>query len=184
MDHVTLPPPRAVLGRAAKSAYAVGHVLNDLAAAVWFSFMLVVFTNVQQLSKSQAGVLMLVGQVRRTEICATRRAARKLSPLASPPPGPATTQPFWLRSLRAPAWGAGPAPRPPQQPFVAAVARRTRPKHTTACALTQPPPPPRWLTPWPPPWSASCRTARAAPGAAGDPGTWAAAWRCSSPSRA
>ena len=34
------------------------------AAAVWFSFMLVIFTNVQLLSKSQAGALMLIGQAR------------------------------------------------------------------------------------------------------------------------
>jgi len=87
------PVPRPTLGRLHTSAYSVGHVLNDLAAAVWFSFMLVIFTNVQRLSKNQAGALMLIGQVRkrRRRRCTLRRRKHALAtePAAAPPRGSA-----------------------------------------------------------------------------------------------
>jgi len=47
-----------------KWAYAVGHVQNDLTASTWFGLVLLVFTQVDQLSKHSAGLLMLIGQAR------------------------------------------------------------------------------------------------------------------------
>lgn len=43
--------------------YGVGHVFNDLCAAVWFSYLLVFFEDVMLMSKAMAGNIMFVGQV-------------------------------------------------------------------------------------------------------------------------
>ena len=43
--------------------FALGHMLNDLSAAVWFSYALTYFAQVAQLSYSAAGALVLLGQV-------------------------------------------------------------------------------------------------------------------------
>ncbi|VEL18452.1 unnamed protein product [Protopolystoma xenopodis] len=43
--------------------YAVGHVLNDLTASVWFTYTLVFFHAGIGLSSSLAGLIMLIGQV-------------------------------------------------------------------------------------------------------------------------
>ena len=43
--------------------YGVGHVLNDLCANVWFSYLLVYMQYVAQLSPETAGLLLLIGQV-------------------------------------------------------------------------------------------------------------------------
>ncbi|KNC48186.1 glycoside-Pentoside-Hexuronide :Cation Symporter family [Thecamonas trahens ATCC 50062] len=45
-----------------RSAYSVGHVLNDLTAAVWFSYLIVYFQKVREMSASHAGILLFVGQ--------------------------------------------------------------------------------------------------------------------------
>ncbi|KAL3191696.1 hypothetical protein MRX96_043510 [Rhipicephalus microplus] len=44
-------------------AYSVGHVLNDLCASMWFTYLLVYLTFVRQLRPTLAGALLLVGQV-------------------------------------------------------------------------------------------------------------------------
>lgn len=44
-------------------AYGMGHVLNDVCAAIWFSYLLVYFQLVLKFSNNQAGVLLLIGQV-------------------------------------------------------------------------------------------------------------------------
>ena len=44
-------------------AYGVGHVLNDLTATCWFSFLLYYLTDIVNLSKEKAGWVMLSGQV-------------------------------------------------------------------------------------------------------------------------
>lgn len=44
-------------------AYSIGHVLNDLTATCWFSFLLYYITDIVQLSPSQAGWVMLAGQI-------------------------------------------------------------------------------------------------------------------------
>lgn len=46
-----------------KICYGVGHVLNDLCASMWFSYLLVFFHRVIKFSNVGAGTLLLVGQV-------------------------------------------------------------------------------------------------------------------------
>ncbi|XP_061172496.1 major facilitator superfamily domain-containing protein 12-like isoform X1 [Saccostrea echinata] len=43
--------------------YSVGHVLNDLTASVWFSYLIVYFHQVMNFNNNLAGYLMLIGQV-------------------------------------------------------------------------------------------------------------------------
>jgi Na+/melibiose symporter-like transporter len=43
--------------------YSIGHVLNDLTASVWFSYLIVYFHQVLNFNNSLAGYLMLIGQV-------------------------------------------------------------------------------------------------------------------------
>lgn len=44
-------------------AYGIGHVLNDVCASLWFTYFLVFFHLVLEFSGSQAGYLMLIGQI-------------------------------------------------------------------------------------------------------------------------
>jgi Na+/melibiose symporter-like transporter len=44
-------------------SYGIGHVLNDVCASMWFTYLLVFFHLVLQFDAASAGVLMLVGQV-------------------------------------------------------------------------------------------------------------------------
>ena len=46
-------------------AFGVGHVMNDLTAAMWFSYLLVFYHAVLGISEVNAGLIMLIGQVRR-----------------------------------------------------------------------------------------------------------------------
>ncbi|CAK1544613.1 unnamed protein product [Leptosia nina] len=43
--------------------YGIGHVLNDVCASLWFTYFLVFFHLVLEFTASQAGYLMLIGQV-------------------------------------------------------------------------------------------------------------------------
>lgn len=43
--------------------YGVGHILNDVCASLWFTYLLVFFHLVLEFSASQAGNLLLVGQI-------------------------------------------------------------------------------------------------------------------------
>ncbi|XP_013390774.1 major facilitator superfamily domain-containing protein 12-like [Lingula anatina] len=59
---VHVPAKRTIpLGR--RLAYSVGHVLNDLCAAMWFTYLLVYFHGVVKFNNIMAGNLMLVGQI-------------------------------------------------------------------------------------------------------------------------
>ncbi|XP_044764974.1 major facilitator superfamily domain-containing protein 12-like [Coccinella septempunctata] len=51
------------LPRALQLAYGMGHVLNDVCASMWFTYLLVYFHLVLQFSNWEAGFLLLVGQV-------------------------------------------------------------------------------------------------------------------------
>ena len=51
------------LSRPMKLAYGVGHVLNDICASMWFSYILVFFHLVLGFSPFMAGVILLIGQV-------------------------------------------------------------------------------------------------------------------------
>lgn len=44
-------------------AYGVGHVLNDVCASMWFTYLLVFFHLVLKFSSTLSGVILLVGQV-------------------------------------------------------------------------------------------------------------------------
>lgn len=44
-------------------AYGMGHVLNDICASLWFTYLLVFFQLVLQFSNWEAGFLLLVGQI-------------------------------------------------------------------------------------------------------------------------
>lgn len=52
----------STLNTFAKIGYALGHVLNDLCATVWFSYTLLFFKDVLGMS-NQAGTFMMLGQV-------------------------------------------------------------------------------------------------------------------------
>lgn len=54
------PPPLPIF---VKIAYSVGHMQNDLYSSMWFTYLLLYYQLVMGLSNSQAGILMLVGQV-------------------------------------------------------------------------------------------------------------------------
>ncbi|XP_072396360.1 major facilitator superfamily domain-containing protein 12-like isoform X2 [Diabrotica undecimpunctata] len=43
--------------------YGVGHVLNDVCASMWFTYLLVFFHYVLQFSNFQTGLMLLIGQV-------------------------------------------------------------------------------------------------------------------------
>lgn len=43
--------------------FSIGHVLNDLTASVWFSYLIVYFHQVMNFNNNLAGYLMLIGQV-------------------------------------------------------------------------------------------------------------------------
>jgi len=52
----------STLSAFAKLGYGLGHVFNDLCATVWFSYTLLFFKDVLQMS-TQAGTLMMLGQI-------------------------------------------------------------------------------------------------------------------------
>lgn len=45
-----------------KIAYALGHIFNDLTAAMWFSYTLIYFQRVALLEPIVAGALLLLGK--------------------------------------------------------------------------------------------------------------------------
>ena len=44
-------------------AYGVGHVLNDICASMWFTYLLVFFHLVLKFDSFTSGIILLVGQV-------------------------------------------------------------------------------------------------------------------------
>lgn len=44
-------------------AYGIGHVLNDVCASMWFTYLIVFFQLVLEFSNSDAGLILLIGQV-------------------------------------------------------------------------------------------------------------------------
>ncbi|KAK9294440.1 hypothetical protein QLX08_010957 [Tetragonisca angustula] len=51
------------LSTSTKIAYALGHIFNDLTAAMWFSYTLIYFQRVALLEPIVAGALLLLGQI-------------------------------------------------------------------------------------------------------------------------
>ncbi|XP_035026846.1 major facilitator superfamily domain-containing protein 12 [Hippoglossus stenolepis] len=58
-----MPDTERPLSAAGKLSYALGHVLNDLCASMWFTYLLVFYHSVLGFRNTNAGVLLLVGQV-------------------------------------------------------------------------------------------------------------------------
>ena len=56
-------PPQDKLPLTQKFSHGVGHILNDLAANAWFSYLLLYLTKVAGLSNSHAGYVAMGGQV-------------------------------------------------------------------------------------------------------------------------
>ncbi|KAK4306624.1 hypothetical protein Pmani_021574 [Petrolisthes manimaculis] len=52
-----------MLTRRVKYGYGVGHVLNDLCSAIWFTYLLIYFHHVLLFDNSLSGVVLLIGQV-------------------------------------------------------------------------------------------------------------------------
>lgn len=52
-----------ILPRSQKVFYGVGHILNDLCANCWFSYVLIYMTKIAGLSESNAGLVLLIGQL-------------------------------------------------------------------------------------------------------------------------
>ena len=53
----------AKLGIVTKVGYGTGHVLNDMTVTMWFSYFLLFFHNVIQSSDTNAGLIIMIGQV-------------------------------------------------------------------------------------------------------------------------
>lgn len=51
------------LPKSQKAFYGVGHILNDLCANCWFSYALIYWTKIVGLSETDAGLLLLIGQI-------------------------------------------------------------------------------------------------------------------------
>ena len=46
-----------------KLGYGAGHIFNDMSATMWFSYSVLFFHNVLNLSNTGAGLIVMVGQV-------------------------------------------------------------------------------------------------------------------------
>ncbi|XP_031839204.1 major facilitator superfamily domain-containing protein 12 [Nomia melanderi] len=46
-----------------KLAYGIGHILNDICASMWFTYLLVFFHLVLEFSATLAGIILLIGQI-------------------------------------------------------------------------------------------------------------------------
>ncbi|TRY56806.1 hypothetical protein DNTS_004082 [Danionella cerebrum] len=55
--------PEASLPALRRLSYSVGHFLNDLCASMWFTYLLVFYHSVLGFQNTNAGVLLLVGQI-------------------------------------------------------------------------------------------------------------------------
>ena len=51
------------LSLARKLSYGVGHVLNDLSASMWFSYLLIYLHRIVLFENALAGYMMLLGQI-------------------------------------------------------------------------------------------------------------------------
>lgn len=51
------------LPKSQKAFYGIGHILNDLCGNCWFSYALIYWTKIVGLTETDAGLLLLVGQI-------------------------------------------------------------------------------------------------------------------------
>ncbi|UJR33078.1 hypothetical protein I4U23_020537 [Adineta vaga] len=61
MDAIVSEPD--LVTKKSKLAYSVGHVLNDLTASMWFSYLLVFYHRIVNFPNASAGYLLLIGQI-------------------------------------------------------------------------------------------------------------------------
>ena len=62
-DVLIVKPFRTKLKWTTRLAFSVGHVLNDLCASMWFTYLLVFFHLVLRFDNSLSGVVLLIGQI-------------------------------------------------------------------------------------------------------------------------
>ncbi|XP_053999436.1 major facilitator superfamily domain-containing protein 12-like [Hylaeus anthracinus] len=62
-DAERVPLLQNKIATSTKFAYALGHIFNDLTAAMWFSYTLIYFQRVASLEPIAAGALLLLGQI-------------------------------------------------------------------------------------------------------------------------
>ena len=51
------------LKRATKYGYGTGHIMNDICASLWFTYLLLFYMRVMKLGSINAGIILLVGQI-------------------------------------------------------------------------------------------------------------------------
>ena len=56
---MTMPVKPGQLGFFVKLAYGTGHILNDMCASMWFTYLLIYFHSVLQFDNTLAGLIML-----------------------------------------------------------------------------------------------------------------------------
>ncbi|CAG0885045.1 unnamed protein product [Darwinula stevensoni] len=61
-DDVTIVSPSTLSWRV-KLAYGIGHVLNDLCASMWFTYLLLYFHFVLKFNNAYSGIILLIGQI-------------------------------------------------------------------------------------------------------------------------
>ena len=61
--HISMSDCQKPITRTAKFSYGVGHVLNDLCASMWFSYLLIYFHKVVIFDNIDAGIFLLAGQI-------------------------------------------------------------------------------------------------------------------------
>lgn len=61
--HMSSPQSRSKLPWRIRLSFSVGHVLNDLCASMWFTYLLVFFHLVLQFDNSLSGIVLLIGQI-------------------------------------------------------------------------------------------------------------------------
>lgn len=54
---------RSKLSWKTRISFSVGHVLNDLTASMWFTYLLVFFHLVLRFDNSLSGIVLLIGQI-------------------------------------------------------------------------------------------------------------------------
>ena len=52
-----------LLTKRQKFAYGVGHVLNDIVASMWFTYLIVFFNHVLGFNSVLSGTVLLIGQI-------------------------------------------------------------------------------------------------------------------------
>ena len=51
------------INRATKYGYGTGHIMNDMCASLWFTYLLLYYEKVINLGAVYAGIILLVGQI-------------------------------------------------------------------------------------------------------------------------